>query len=126
MANEKNLIPAKPGERRAAKPDELHAKNRTIRFTDSEWDLLQGAADESQTKRSEFIRRAAMSALAQDMSEKTQKMYCWLLSKYIESNSIESLDELFDSEYELELDRVFTDEAPTDSIRDAALFAFRD
>lgn len=124
MANEKNLIPAKPGERRAAKPDELHAKNKTIRFTDSEWDLLQSAADERGIKRSELIRKAAMSTLAEDMPEKTQQMYAWLLKQYIESNKIDSLDELFESAYERKIDKTYAGDVPN-SIRDAGLFASR-
>lgn len=123
MANEENLIPTKKGERRAAKPESDHAKNRTIRFTDSEWAGLQVAADEKKVNRSEFVRKASMGAIAQDMPEKAQKMYTWLLNEYAKSNCIESLEDLFSSEYENQLDRLF-DEVPND-IRDAALFVFR-
>lgn len=122
MANEKNLIPAKPGERRAAKPESQHGKLRSIRFADFEWAALQDEAKEQGRKRSEFIRSAAMDAIAQDMPEKVSHMYTWLLCEYMKSNHIDSLDDLFESDYEMEIYKVFSGDVPG-TIRDAGTSA---
>lgn len=118
--NTSGLIPAKPGNQRAKK--DVTAKQRQIRATDRDWNAIKEAAGRRNT--SEFIRDAAMTKIEGGMFDPSQKMYTWLLQEYIKSNNIESLDELFESEYEAQIDQIFSHDVPND-IRDAGLLAFQ-
>lgn len=51
-----NLIPTEKGNKRAAKPEHTHGKNRTIRVPDAEWAAIKDAAGRGNV--SAFIREA--------------------------------------------------------------------
>lgn len=60
MANPENLIPAKPGERRAAKDKTMDARE-AFRLYNEEKEAIRALANESGMKASAWIREALVS-----------------------------------------------------------------